>query len=354
MKSLITKTIDWFFGRGEYGVTVPAMDGALRPNDALDRARTLLKYDEIDNVASCGEKIYFSSREMLLALVPGDERPEVIKEFAHVITAIAISQAGRLAVALGNGQIVRIDAAGSERHYAAAQKGVLKCLTAMAFQDERTLLLCNGASDLNADRWVHDLMSLGASGSVWALDCENDKLSGLAADLAWPNGVIVKNGRIYVSEAWRHRILEIGSGKSNSVLLDLPGYPARMTPTENGVLLCVFAPRSQLVEFVLRERSYCDRMIREVPPAFWIAPALFSGRSYLEPLQGGSVKQLGILKPWSPTRSYGLAIELDSALQPVRSYHSRADGTFHGITSVATYREKVLVTSRGANALLEL
>ena len=50
-------------------------------------------------------------------------------------------------------------------------------------------------------------------------------------------------------------------------------------------------------------------------------------------MQGGGLKQLGILKPWAPTRSYGLVVRRDAEGEPRASFHSRADGRRHGITS---------------------
>ena len=79
------------------------------------------------------------------------------------------------------------------------------------------------------------------------------------------------------------------------------------------IWLALFAPRNQLVEFVLREDDYRRRMIETIDPAFWIAPSLSSGASFLEPIQGGARKKLNMLKPWSPSWSYGLVARCDVA-----------------------------------------
>ncbi len=109
-----------------------------------------------------------------------------------------------------------------------------------------------------------------------------------------------------------------------------------------------------MIEFVLRERDYCERMMREVDEAFWMAPTLSSGHSFEEPLQGGAVKHLGIHKPWAPTRSYGLLVQLDPACTPVASAHSRADGKRHGITSAIGVGGRIFAVSRGSGEVLEL
>ena len=68
----------------------------------------------------------------------------------------------------------------------------------------------------------------------------------------------------------------------------------------------------------------------------------------------GGVKTMGIHKPWSPSRSYGLVVRLDADLRPVASFHSRANGKRHGITSVVEANGRVLAASKGGDALLEI
>ena len=69
----------------------------------------------------------------------------------------------------------------------------------------------------------------------------------------------------------------------NPLLVDLPGYPGRIVRSAaGGYWLTVFAPRSQLIEFVLRERTYRERMMREIDEEFWVAPSLHPARDYRE------------------------------------------------------------------------
>jgi len=138
-------------------------------------------------------------------------------------------------------------------------------------------------------------------------------------------------------------------------LARLPGYPARLAPAaDGGAWLCLFAPRNRLIEFVLQEDAYRADMMRDVARPHWIAPALSSGSSFLEPLQCGGVKTMGIHKPWSPSRSYGLLVRLDRNMRPVASFHSRANGRRHGITGVIERDGRVLVAAKGGNAILSL
>ena len=165
--------------------------------------------------------------------------------------------------------------------------------------------------------WKRDLMEKNASGSVWRLEPASGARTQLAANLAYPHGLLEEGDSIVVSESWRCALTRIRRRRlaRRTVLEDLPAYPGRLSRgSDDAVWLALFAPRSQLVEFVLSEDRYRRRMIDEIDPDYWVAPCLRSGRSPLEPTQQGGVKQLGVLKPWSPSRSYGLIARLDRAL----------------------------------------
>ena len=93
-------------------------------------------------------------------------------------------------------------------------------------------------------------------------------------------------------------------------------------------------------------------MIEGLDPKFWIAPALSSGASFLEPIQGGARKKLNMLKPWSPSWSYGLVAGCGPTMQPLRSFHSRADGAIHGVTSCCEFNNTLYVAAKGAGRIV--
>ena len=232
------------------------------------------------------------------------------------------------------------------------------CPTAMHFVDESNIILCIGSSVHRPEQWRRDLMSHGQTGSVWKIDLRSGNGTLLANRLAFPNGVtLTKDGRVIVSESWKHRIVELEpSGKLKVLLEDMPGYPARLTPTEdrNGFWLSIFAPRRPAIELILQEDQFCADMMNGIDEQYWMAPALYSGRDFKEPLLGGAVKHLGIMKPWAPTRSYGLAVGLNSDFQPTSSFHSRGDGNRHGVTDCLELAGHLYVVSKGGDAILEI
>ena len=348
-----------FAGRGDAAVTVPAMDGALRPNTALEDAELVLSLPAPDSlVAHRGGVLASTSAE--LRPLPGQASDGEVIGFDAEITCAASGPGDALAVGLGDGRIVLLDGVGERRILEVFANEKLACLTALAFAGG-DLLVCQGSARHDTRGWKHDLMERGSSGSVWRLPLAGGPPVCLAKGLAWPFGLLPDAGgeNCVVSESWRHRLLRLDARAPRlpqAVLEDLPGYPARLCAARRGgAWLAVFAPRSQLIEFVLREPGYRARMMREVPPEYWLAPALYSNRSFLEPLQGGGVKQMGILKPWAPCRSYGLVIRLDEDFEPQASLHSRADGRRHGVASVLeTGDGSLLIASRGGDAVLSM
>ena len=340
---ILNSLLDIFRGQA---ITIPPMDGPLRPNTALDEAAVLATAEAPDNLCFDGGRVLYSSGGEVRALADG----AVVARFDAPVTALAASPKGELAVALDDGRLLLGELSLS------APAG-LTSATALAFGDAETLFLCQGSARHPASDWVVDLMEGSATGSVWRLNLREGNSVCLARDLAFPYGLLVAGGDLVIAESWRHRLLRLpaAGGTPQPALAKLPGYPARLTPSSSGgAWLTLFAPRNRLIEFVLEEESYRADMIREVPREFWIAPALSSGASFLEPLQCGGVKTMGIHKPWSPTRSYGLVVRLDAAFRPVASFHSRANGAHHGVTSLVEAEGHLLVAAKGGGAILDL
>lgn len=356
---MFAHALDFFRGKA---ITIPPMDGALRPNTALDDAKSLLRVPGPDNLAWIEGRLVFSSANKVMAVSESraGQETEMIAEFPAAIACLAGRPGGGSAIGLDNGQILVWDAEGAQTTIDGVGPGKLKCPTALLFLDRGTLIVCQGSADVPPAQWARDLMQHGASGSVWRIDLAEGKHTCLGRGLAFPYGVMADPAGpgLIVAESWRHRLVRLsadGSAAARPVLANLPGYPARLSPAASGgAWLCLFAPRNRLIEFVLQENAYRRRMLEEIEPQFWIAPALSTHQSFLEPLQCGGVKTMGINKPWAPSRSYGLLVRLGPDLQPVVSFHSRANGQRHGVTSAIEAGGSVMAASKGGDAILTL
>ena len=349
---------DWydrFRGAGDHAITVPPMDGALRPNNALEEAARIADWPAPDNIVAAGDGFLFSSGAELLRM-GADGVPTVEAHLDAPVSALA-ARGGARAVALASGEVLVQGGAHDGQRLSASDSLPITCPIALAFRDDGTLLIGNGSTRHRAQEWRHDLMTKTRTGSVWQVDLATGAAQCLARGLGWARGLAPLSGDgLLVSEAWRSQLLVLRPGSApEPVLTDLPAYPGGIAPAaDGGYWLALFAPRRRLTELVMREPAYRDRMMAEIEPDYWISPSLHPMQSYYEPLQGGTLKKLAMLKPWAPSRSYGLVVRLNADFAAVRSYHSRADGTRHGISSCAEMDGRLLVAATGGDLIVAL
>src|SRR6185312_3963488 len=62
---------DRLLGRGEASITVPIFDGALKPNQMLERAEVVDRFDEANDIATDGRALFVSDGGRVLRLADG-------------------------------------------------------------------------------------------------------------------------------------------------------------------------------------------------------------------------------------------------------------------------------------------
>jgi Strictosidine synthase len=364
MSDLLEGVWSLLFSRGARH-PIPTLDGAYVPNDRLEHlpaiCSNLARPDDI--VAGEQGAIYVSSCQRLLCLSGPDPRePSVVATFEAPITALTRLRDATLAVGVDGGGVRRLGADGRVIASLAEVGGVrLRCVTALAEDPIRGgLYLAIGSARHDAEDWVVDLMERNSTGMLayWPAGAATAEI--LLDGLAYPNGLeVAEDGQgVLLTESWAHTLVRYkpgGDGRGGTeVLIDnMPGYPARIAPaTGGGHWLAIFAMRTQLIELVLREPEFRREMMRCVDPELWIRPALRATGSYLEPLQGGGIKKLGIRKPWAPPRAYGLVVRLDADCEPMFTLHSRVDGRNHGVMAAREIGDRLVVAAKGNDCLL--
>ena len=362
--SLIGDIIDRVLFPNREVHAIPVLDGAFSPNQRLDQARQL--GDEIerpDDLASGPDgALYISSGNSILRCSGADfaER-KAFARFASPVGGLAWTPDGRLLacvskqglVALSStGEVVgKLDSAGGE---------AITCPTAVTAAPDGTIYVADGSRTNSPEQWLADLMQNDSpSGRLISCDANLANARVRADKLAWPSGVVVshKGDEVWVGESWSHRLTAFaraGSGQ-RIIVKNYAGYPGRIVRGAAGnYWMAFFGLRTQLTEFVLRERAFCESMMEKVPQELWIGPTLDGRFNYREPTQIGRIKKLGIQKPWAPARSYGLVARLNADGEPAESLHSRVDGRIHGVTGVTVVGARVLAASKGRNCLVEL
>ncbi|MDC3108313.1 hypothetical protein OA416_03875 [Paracoccaceae bacterium] len=357
MFNFLKDRIDYLFGRGKHSIFVPVMDGALKPNEYLDSIKIIHKQEDVDNLTLNKGTTFFSAKSSVFS-ISNSEKPKKVISFSDEITAMAVNASGsKLAVSLNDDNIIILVLKTLKEVYRFQEK----CVTSMCFNND-ALIFTTGSQKFSTAQWQHDLLSNGCSGTVCVNELNGSKKRVLIKELSWPTGITFTGETTFcISEAWMHRIsfYELGADQTSASKLDkeiskLPAYPGKsfFNISNQELLVCFFAPRNQLVEFILTEEEYKTRMMAEIDPSLWVAPTYRSGKHIREPLQQSGIKTMGYLKPWAPAFSYGLVVRFDGDLKPLASYHSRTNGNFHGTTSVIVDKgQNILVTSRGDGKL---
>jgi hypothetical protein len=342
---------------------IPSLDGAFTPNQRLDDARSLgAEIERPDDIALGPDgALYVSTGNKILRCEgEGFAARAMFANLAAPVGGLAFAKDGRLLACVSgrgllalssSGEIVgRLEEAGGEK---------LACPLSVDVATDGAIYLTDGSRAHGPELWLADLMqNRSPSGRLVVCNADLADARVLRDKLSWPLGLAVshKGDEVWVGEAWAHRLIAIArAGGAERVLVkNHTGYPARLARGGEGYWMAFFGLRSQLTEFVLRERAFCDEMMRTVPQQLWIGPTLDGRFNNQEPTQIGRIKKLGIQKPWAPARSYGLVARLDAEGAAMESLHSRVDGRVHGVTAVRPVGERVIAASKGRNMLVEL
>ncbi|MEV6626318.1 SMP-30/gluconolactonase/LRE family protein [Amycolatopsis sp. NPDC051106] len=338
---------------------VPPLDGGLTPNDALESLATVAGVAAPEDACPDlrGGLLVSTGRQVVRRSGPDFVRSEVVADLPGLAGALALTADGAVLVCVAGTGLVRVGRDGTTSVVAGTDEhGVpIHCPTDLAVAADGVVYLTDGSVRHHGPDWVRDLMEQNATGRLLRYDPASGRTAVLAGGLAYAAGVCLApdEDALVVSEAWAHRISRFPlSGPGKPVRENLPGYPGRINPAPDGYWLAVFALRTQLVEFVLTQRDYVTEMMRTVEPDHWIRPALRGLDSGLEPLQGGQIRKLGVIKPWAPPRSYGLVARLDEEGYVIGSMHSRGGGRRHGVTSVKQDGDRVFVAVHGGDRVL--
>ena len=343
---------------------IPPLDGALSPNDQLDTCvpigEPLPGVDDV--VADADGTIYVSAGRQILKLSgPGFATRALVAEFEGDAGGLAIHPDGRLLVCVAGRGLVALDPGRPQPRWLESAEGrAFAGLLSVAAAPDGRIFAVEGSIGRRPDQWRQDLMEKRSNGRLIVSSPALDKAEVWLRDLAYPYGVAIAPdaGSVWFTESWAHRISRLpiggnGTARPEVIAGNLAGYPGRLRPDgKGGFYLAVFARRTHLIEFVLKEDDFREEMMTTVEPDYWIAPALAGGSNCLEPMQIGSVKALGIQKPWAPPRSYGLLVHLGGNGEATDGLHSRAGGRFHGVTGACETLQGVVIAARGTGRLL--
>ncbi len=342
---------------------IPAMDGAYAPNDLLDHCRQIgAPIPGADDITEGPDgALYLSAENQILRLAGnGFAERSVFATVDGMAGGLAFHPDGRLLVCVAGRGLVAIAAAGQQTWLNQAGDQPLRCLTDVIATPDGTIFLTDGTTRHQQEDWLRDLMEKNHLGRLISCGPALEDAKVLLQGMHYPHGLgLSPDGKtLWFTESWNHRLSQAAItgrtiAKPRIVVGNMPGYPARLARSAaGGFWLSVFAVRTHLVEFVLREDRYREEMMQSVPLDVWIGPALATTNDCEEPMQFGNIKALGIEKPWAPPRSYGLLVRIDEEGDAVESLHSRRGGINHGITAARETSQGLVILSKGSGRVL--
>src|SRR5271165_375108 len=326
------------------------LEGVLGPNSRLDEAAGFrVNAPDAICVVSDG-RLLFSSANSVFSLRGWGEAPLLWAEFDSSVSALAAAPDGRVAVGFRNGELVVCEGGGRRVAGWATPTNLTSVADCLFLSASELVIVDHGYS---ADQ---NLLSVATwdevgRGRILAIAPSGEPRT-VATGLFCPMGVSQDaRGDPIVTELERARIIE-ASGKVRQS--GYPAYVARLRKISTGYAMACIGRRDPLIEFLKTEKDFVARMKATIEPRYWIAPRINPEFSHDFPIELGSTRLFGQIKPWAPSFSYGLVIELDENLAPVGSAHSRANGTRHAISDVAEWNGQLVAVSKASGEILEL
>lgn len=355
MNRTLTAIKEWINPNWARHLSIPRMERGLRPNSRLDRADAMLTpgdYEPDDLVVHDSGTVWFSSGTAIHEL--GDDRVRTVAEFGGTVGALTRLKTDVIAAVEGLG-LVTVDASGAVGELC-TDSSVASCVTDLTALPDGSVLASVGSSRYGIDGWGRALVHGDRSGRLVHVNRQQAEVK--VEGLGWPAGIETDlAGGVLVSLSLRHRIERraVDSLRDARPLFpNLPLYPGRISVAGDSWWVAAPYVRNRVTALFLDEPELLDDMVETINQDEWFIPRLRSDNPYTDPLQMGQLRVLGVVKPWAPPRSYGVAFRIDNNDRISESVHSRADGRCHGITSVATSGARVLAAARGLRSLVAI
>ena len=148
-----------FLGRGDATITVPSFDGALKPNQKLESAETLLTCEAPEDLATDGRNLFIADGQRLLSL--NDGTASEVRSFERPISALCALPGGGLAVALGGREVRLYASPSAEQPSVTFADGAFNAVNALTLASDNALI-ASGAATASVSR-------VKTTGAEWPL-----------------------------------------------------------------------------------------------------------------------------------------------------------------------------------------
>ncbi|MGD0851689.1 MAG: hypothetical protein ABR948_29340, partial [Bradyrhizobium sp.] len=157
---------DRLLGRGEATITVPSFDGALKPNQILEKAETIGQFEAPEDLATDGHALYIADGTAILRLDAASAATTEVRRFDRPITALCCLPGGGIAVALDGREVLIFATPAAPDAAMTFTDPTMNAINALAPGAAGTLVATDGSTARPCGQWVYDLMERGRTGRV--------------------------------------------------------------------------------------------------------------------------------------------------------------------------------------------
>lgn len=325
------------------------LEGVMGPNGRLDEADGM-RVDAPGALCVSGGNLLYSSGNAVYSLPGWGAKPKKWAGFESSVTALCAGPGGLVAVGLGGGGTVVLDGTGKPAPGWTSPKW-RGSVTDCAFASKDEIVVVDNGYDADEDFMSVAPWEDGAKGQVVAIT-RSGASNVLAQGLHCPMGIASDPEGKWIATLFERGAIVGLDGKARQS--GFPAYLGRIRRTGSGYVVACLARRDPLIEFLKTERDFVAEMKTAIAPRHWLSPRANPEFSHDFPIEAGATRLFGEIKPWAPSFSYGLVIELDGNLMPVGSAHSRANGMRHAITDALAWNGDLIAVSRASSEILKI
>ncbi len=327
------------------------LEGVLAANNRLDDAESMHVEAPDALCAAADGRLLYSSANRIFSLDGWGKTPQLWAACERPVTALC-SGGGLVAAGLAGGGLAVFDAAGLAVEGWAAPTGIhIQSVADCVFVPGEQLVILDCGYASKEDALARATWEKNGQGQLVAVTRSGASRS-LACGLNCPMGLCLHaDGSLIVTEMEEARIVDASGGVRQT---GYPGYLGRIRKGAAGYVMACLARRDPLIEFLKTERAFVEEMKATIEPRHWISPRRTPEFSHDFPIELGATRLFGEIKPWAPSFSYGLAIELDEDLAPVGSAHSRANGRRHAASDIVLWNGTLVAVSTASHEILNL
>jgi hypothetical protein len=255
------------FFRRKRDVQSMSLEGALGANGRLDDADAVpMPAPEAIGVDRDGY-LLVSSGPNVFRIGQWGQEPKLWASFDAPVTALCVSEGGRVAIGLSGGRICIRDPAGEPLPDWPTLTGLRAVADCLFLSEDELAVVDHG---YGPDEPILSLAPWDpvARGQVIAVS-QSGAPRMIASRLHCPMGIArALDGALVVTELERARVVE-PSGRV--VQSGYPAYLGRIRRVGDGYALACLSRRDPLIEFLKTEREFVARMKARIDPRLWIS-----------------------------------------------------------------------------------